>query len=223
MTDVIWLWFLEDIYKGKDVSSFSTASFWCLEKKDFSPSFCTVALKEDLTRASVLVHFPEDFVESIYGWIEMETGECHGTAYRVGWLDAPTFFRSVMSNAVTLTSLFSHHLGWALINAIEVIFLLAWSGSLTQGTLWKWSRAFPLFHSPSHFVSQSEHSWPSFFTYSKHMEARMSWTIWKGLWHEGLHMEFTTEPSCCSALTNWGHRKADFGYGCLTIKSEIPP
>ncbi len=51
-----------------------------------------------------------------------------------GWND---FFQTILSNAVALTSLFFHHLGWALINAIEVIFLLAWPGSLTQGTLWK--------------------------------------------------------------------------------------
>lgn len=103
------------------------------------------------TGKRVFIHFPEDFVESIYGWRGMETGECHGTAYRLEWLDAPAFFRSVLSNAVALTSLFFHHLGRALINAIEVIFLLAWSGSLTQGILWKWYLAFAPFHYPSHF------------------------------------------------------------------------
>lgn len=65
----------------------------------------------------------------------METVECHGTTHRVEWLDAPAFFQSVLSNAVTLTSLFFLHLGWASINATEVIFLLAWSSSLTQGPI----------------------------------------------------------------------------------------
>lgn len=76
----------------------------------------------------------------------METVECHGTTHRVEWLDAPAFFQSVLSNAVTLTSLFFLHLGWASINATEVIFLLAWSSSLTQGTSWEWSLL--LFFSP---------------------------------------------------------------------------
>ena len=53
------------------------------EKKIGPSSFGTVALKEDLNRMSAFLHFPEDFVEPIYGWREIETGECHGTAYRV--------------------------------------------------------------------------------------------------------------------------------------------
>uniref|UniRef100_A0A8C4ELA6 Tubulin--tyrosine ligase-like protein 5 n=1 Tax=Dicentrarchus labrax TaxID=13489 RepID=A0A8C4ELA6_DICLA len=53
------------------------------EKKIGPPSFCTMALKEDLNRKSVFLHFPEDFVRSIYGWREIEAGECHGTAYSV--------------------------------------------------------------------------------------------------------------------------------------------
>uniref|UniRef100_A0A8C4EIS9 Tubulin--tyrosine ligase-like protein 5 n=1 Tax=Dicentrarchus labrax TaxID=13489 RepID=A0A8C4EIS9_DICLA len=52
-------------------------------KASSPPSFCTMALKEDLNRKSVFLHFPEDFVRSIYGWREIEAGECHGTAYSV--------------------------------------------------------------------------------------------------------------------------------------------
>lgn len=72
-------------------------------------------------------------MESIYEWRAEESA----MGPPAGWNDwmHSLFFRSVLSNAVALTSLFFHHLGWALINAIKVIFLLAWSGRLTQGTL----------------------------------------------------------------------------------------
>lgn len=37
------------------------------EIKISPPSFCMVTLKEDLNRKSVLIYFPEHFVESTYG------------------------------------------------------------------------------------------------------------------------------------------------------------
>lgn len=64
------------------------------------------------------------------------------------------------SNALALTSLFILHLGWALINAIEVTFLLAWSCSLTQGFLRKWSFFFFRCSKwPAHRISLSQHRW----------------------------------------------------------------
>lgn len=75
MTDVIWLFEVSPILRSV-ILMFG-------EKKIGSPSFCAVALKEDLNRKSVFIHFPGDFEEAIYGRREMETGECHGPAYRM--------------------------------------------------------------------------------------------------------------------------------------------
>lgn len=47
-------------------------------------------------------------------------------------------------------------------------------------------------------------------SYTNHIEAGKSRTIWNNLWHWGLLVNFTTEPSFCSTLINWGHRKADW-------------
>lgn len=66
------------------------------------------------------------------------------------------------SNALALTSLFFLHLGRALINAIEVTFLLAWPCGLTQGFLKKAIFFFFGFHCskwPAHIISLSRHWW----------------------------------------------------------------
>lgn len=61
----------------------------------------------------------------------------------IGFCDWIYFFcQSSLSNAVALASLFFLFSVGSLINAIEVIFLLAWLSSLTQGTLWKRSPCF---------------------------------------------------------------------------------
>lgn len=176
-----------------------------------------------------------NFVASIYGWREMETGEGHGTANGVEWLDAPTFFQSVLSNAVALTSLFFHHLGWALINAIEVILLLACSSGLTQDTLWKRYLAFPPFQSPSHIVTQSKRRWPgsfsfffffpppdtTFLTLSERRQYPLVYLTVCGI--EDYVRTCWAQPPCYWTHADWGHRKDDTGDVCLTIKSDVPP
>lgn len=63
----------------------------------------------------------------------------------IGFCDWIYFFcQSFLSNAVALASLFFLFSVGFLINAIEVIFLLAWLSSLTKGTLWKRSPALSL-------------------------------------------------------------------------------
>lgn len=83
----------------------------------------------------------------IYGGKEIQRstlGQLEGCNW-IGFCDWIYFFcQSSLSNAVALASLFFLFSVGSLINAIEVIFLLAWLSSLTQGTLWKRSPAFSL-------------------------------------------------------------------------------
>lgn len=70
--------FIGRLERQKGLGHFAQHNFNVQEKKIGPPSFSTMALKEDLNRKSVFLHFPEDFVKSIYGWREIETEECHG-------------------------------------------------------------------------------------------------------------------------------------------------
>lgn len=88
---------------------------------------------------------------SPFMYAEKDTAQHPGLTWRrcnwIGFCDWIYFFcQPFLSNAVAVASLFFLFSVGCLINAIEVIFLLAWLSRLTKGTLWKRSPALTWSH-----------------------------------------------------------------------------
>lgn len=82
------------------------------------------------------------------------------------WNNSMPALISDLSTAVAM-SLFLQNLGWALINAIEVIFVLAWSGHFTLGLSEKICIETEVFHLAATFCItityfDSRDSWPEY-------------------------------------------------------------